>query len=106
MFCLDFLCLTETWLNPAVIGIDEAALPKNYSVFHVARSSRTGRRVALIYTSNISSIRQISGGLVVTSFECLMVVYSWKRRNFRLLVVYRPGHPGTDRVYGRIWISI
>jgi len=78
--------LTETWLNPAEIGIVEAALPKNYFAFHVARSSRTGGGVELIYTSNISSIRQISGGLVVTSFEYLMVVY-------------HPGHPGTDREF-------
>ena len=44
-------------------------------------------------------MRQIPNQIVVTSFEYLQVCFTWKRLTFRIVIVYRPGHPGTDVVF-------
>ena len=95
-FHLDILCLTETWLLQTDIGVVTAALPKCYSLFSVPRPHAKGGGVAVIYSLSISHIRQVPNQVQVTSFEYLEVCFTWRRRVFRALIVYRPGHPGTD----------
>ena len=105
-FHLDLLCLTETWLFQTDIGVVSAALPKCYSVFSVPRSHARGGGVALIYSLSISCIRQVPNQVQVTSFEYLEVCFTWKRHAFRAVIVYRPGHPGTDLDFMREFASL
>ena len=93
---LDFFCVTETWLLQSDIGIVSAALPDNYSMMSVCRPEGRGGGVALICTLSISNIKQIPRRMDVVSFEYMEISFCWRRRCFRLVVVYRPGHPGTD----------
>ena len=105
-FHLDLLCLTETWLNQTDIGVVSAALPKCYSMFSIPRSHARGGGVALIYPLSISCIRQVPNQVQVTSFEYLEVCFTWKRRAFRAVIIYRPGHPGTDLDFMREFASL
>ena len=105
-FHLDFFCLTETWLFQTDIGVVLAALPKCYSVFNIPRPHGRGGGVALIYSLSISCIRQVPNQVQVTSFEYLEVCFTWMRRAFRAVIVYRPGHPGTDLDFMREFASL
>ena len=78
------------------IGVVTAALPDSYAIYHVPRLSGTGGGIALIHSLAISDIRQIPSSLAFSSFEYLEVCFLRQGRSFRLLIVYRPGHPGTD----------
>ena len=98
-FHLDLFCLTETWLFQTDIGVVTAALPKCYSVLSIPRPQGKGGGVALIYSLSLSCMRQIPNQIVVTSFEYLQACFTWKRHTFRIVIVYRPGHPGTDVVF-------
>ena len=98
-FHLDFLCLTETWLCPSDIDVIKAALPESYSLFHVPRLSGMGGGIALIYSVAISNIKPVSSDIEASSFELMEVCFSWHQQTFKLALVYRPGHSGTDRAF-------
>ena len=94
---LDLFCLTETWSSHSDTGVISAALPESYSFFLVPRPSGVGGGVTLIHSLTISNIRQMPNNFELSSFEYLEICFLWHRQPFRLVVVYRPGHPGTDR---------
>ena len=101
-FELDILCLTETWLYPSDIDIVRAALPKSFSIAHVPRASAVGTQgggVALIYTKAISSMRHVTRNSAVSSYELMEVVFTCHQQTTHIFIVYRPGHPGTDRAF-------
>ena len=98
-FHLDFLCLTETWLCLSDIDVIRAALPESYSLFHVPRLSGMGGGIALIYSVAISNIKPVSSDIEASSFELMEVCFSWHQQTFKLALVYRPGHSGTDRAF-------
>ena len=97
---LDLLCITETWLLPSDVAIIEAALPGHFSFLHVPRSTATrGGGVGLIYSGALSSIKVLAGHTEISSFEVMEVTFSLRLQTFRVAIVYRPGHPGTDRTF-------
>ena len=80
----------------------KAALPKTHSLLHVPRSpgaKERGGGVALIYPLSLSNIKHIPGNHEVASFEFMEVAISILHQTLRIVVVYRPGHAGTDRVF-------
>ena len=97
-FGLDIFCLTETWLLPSDIGIVRAALPSSFSVFHAPRASERGGGVAVIYSSALK-MKQESRFLQVSSFELLETKFTCHSETINVYVIYRPGHPGTDRAF-------
>ena len=105
-FHLELFCLTETWLFQTDMGVVSAALPKGYSLFSIPRSHGRGGGVALIYSLSVSCIRLVPNQVQVTSFEYLEVCFTWKRRSFRAVIVYHPGHPGTDLDFMREFSSL
>ena len=98
-FDLDFLCLTETWLLQSDIDIIKAALPMTYSLLHVPRLSGRGGGIALIYSLAISNIKLVTGDLEMSSFELMEVCFGCHQQTFRLALIYRPGHSGTDHAF-------
>ena len=96
---LDILCVTETWLLGSDINIIRAALPKTHSILHVPRSTTgpPGGGVAVIFSVALSNIRLVHEDSVVPSFEIMEVTINFNHHITRLAVIYRPGHPGTDR---------
>ena len=96
---LDILCVTETWLLGSDINIIRAALPKTHSLLHVPRSTTgpPGGGVAVIFSVALSNIRLVHEDSVVPSFEIMEVTINFNHHITRLAVIYRPGHPGTDR---------
>ena len=98
-FDLDFLCLTETWLCQSDIDIIKAALPMSYSLLHVPRLSGRGGGIALIYSLAISNIKLVTGDLEMSSFELMEVCFGCHQQTFRLALIYRPGHSGTDHAF-------
>ena len=101
-FDLDILCLTETWLFPSAIDIVRAALPKSHSIAHVPRTTTTGAPgggVALIYSLAISNIKHGMAAFQASSFEPMGASFSCHRQAINIYIVYRPGHPGTDRAF-------
>ena len=97
---LDLLCITETWLLPSDVAIIEAALPGCFSFLHVPRSTATrGGGVGLIYSRALSGIKAVAGHTEISSFEVMEVAFSLCLQSFRVVIVYRPGHPGTDRTF-------
>ena len=101
-FDLDILCLTETWLFPSDIDIVRAALPKSHSIAHVPRTTTTGAPgggVTLIYSLAISNIKHGMAAFQASSFELMGASFSCHRQTINIYIVYRPGHPGTDRAF-------
>ena len=101
-FDLDILCLTETWLFPSDIDIVRAALPKSHSIAHVPRTTITGAPgggVDLIYSLAILNIKLGMAAFQASSFELMGASFSCHRETINIYVVYRPGHPGTDRAF-------
>ena len=101
-FDLDILCLTETWLFPSDIDIVGAALPESHSMAHVPRTTTTGAPgggVALIYSLAISNIKHGMAAFQASSFELMGASFSCHRQTINIYIVYRPGHPGTDRAF-------
>ena len=97
---LDLLCITETWLLPSDVAIIEAALPECFSFLHVPRSTATrGGGVGLFFSGALSSVKVVAGHTEISSFEVMEVTFSLCLQTFRLAIVYRPGHPGTDRTF-------
>ena len=75
------------------IDIIRAALPKSHSIAHVPRTTTTGALgggVALIYSL---------AAFQASSFELMGASFSCHRQTINIYVVYRPGHPGTDRAF-------
>ena len=97
-FNLDILCLTETWLLPSDLGVVGAAFRGCYSVFHAPRLTGTGGGLAIIYSTALS-IRQEESNFNFTSFEVMRAKFTSHSETVHLIVVYRPGHPGTDRTF-------
>ena len=101
-FDLDILCLTDTWLFSSDIDIVRAALPKSHSIGHVPRTTTTGAPgggVALIYSLAISNIKHGMAAFQASSFELMGASFSCHRQTINIYIVYRPGHPGTDRAF-------
>ena len=97
-FNLDILCLVETWLLPTDLGVIGAALPGSYSIFHVPRLTGAGGGVAIIHSTSLT-MRQEEIVLQFTSFEIMRTKFTSHSETVHLIVVYRPGHPGTDRTF-------
>ncbi len=97
---LDIFCLTETWMLESDIGVIDCALPRSHSIISVPRpNSRTGGGVAIIYSHALTNISRITCDYVVTSFEFVEVIVNFHQQVIRIVVVYRPPHPGSDRVF-------
>ena len=97
---LDLLCITETWLLPSDVAVITAALPPSYSFYHVHRpTDARGGGVGLICSSALTDIKAVPNHTDISSFELLEITFRISTHNVRLVIVYRPGHPGTDRVF-------
>ena len=96
---LDVLCITETWLFESDVDIIRASLPTTHAILQVPRSSmgQRGGGVAVVYSVSFLDIRLVNSNMIVTSFEFMEVTIKLNCHVVRLVVVYRPGHPGTDR---------
>ena len=97
-FNLDVLCLTETWLFPTDLGVVGAAFQGSYSVFHAPRLTGAGGGLAVIYSTALT-MRQEEINLHFTSFEVMRAKFTSHGETLHLIVIYRPGHPGTDRTF-------
>ena len=102
---IDIMGLCETWLTPNnLIPLIEAS-PSNYISSHVARSSKKGGGVALIYNSSLNLTPNLN--IKLSSCEVLIMRPS-KRTNrghslaaipplpFYLIILYRPPGPYTS----------
>ena len=99
-FELDVLCITETWLFETDTAVIQAALPGAYTLLHVPRSAgASGGGVAVICLGAVSNITLVPLDSMVSSFEVMEVVINLNSRVTRVVVIYRPGHPGTDRSF-------
>ena len=97
---LDLLCITETWLLPSDVAVISAALPPSYSFYHVPRSTNArGGGVGLICSKALINVKFIPNHPDISSFEFLEITFRLGVHNVRMAIVYRPGHPGTDRVF-------
>ena len=97
---LDLLCITETWLLPSDVIIIGAALPSSYSFHHVPRSmDARGGGVGFIHCRALSNVRVVPNHMDVSSSEFLEITFSLHLQNIRMAILYRPGHPGTDRAF-------
>lgn len=96
---LDVLCLTETWLFESDLNIIQAALPKTHSIINVPRprGDHPGGGVAVVYSTSLVNILQISHNPAPLYYELLEVEIKLHQQILRMAVVYRPGHRGTDR---------
>lgn len=47
----------------------------------------------MVYSSNI---RDVPNDFEVSSFELMEATFYHHREAFRIVIVYRPGHPGTE----------
>ena len=93
----DLLCITETWLLPPSDVTDiSAALPSPYSFHHVSRSMDARGGGGLIYSRALSNVGVVPNHLNVSSFEILEINFSFHLQNIRMVMLYYPGHPGTD----------
>ena len=95
---LDMIGLCETWLKPNVFLPLNEASPPNFTYAHVARATKQGGGVALVYKSlfNLSSTLDTK----FNSFESLVLKSSPLTTNCRvrgsrlhLVVLYRPPGP-------------
>ena len=101
-FNLDILCLTETWLFPSDIAIVRAALPETFLISHVPRMSGAaqgvGGGVAIIHSNAINVKHELSNSQF-SSFEFMEIRFACHGEALHIYVIYRPGHPGTDRTF-------
>ena len=99
-FNLDILCLTETWLLPSDMGVVRAALPGSFLISHVPRTSGTGigGGVAVIHSNAINVKHELSNSQF-SSFEFMETKFVCHGEAIHIYVIYRPGHPGTDRAF-------
>lgn len=101
---LDILCVTEMWLFESDMNIIQAALPETHAILHVPRSATgsPGGGVAVIYSLSLSSITLVNSDLTVI-FEFMEVVTNFHHQITKLVIVYCPGHPGTDRNFMEVF---
>ena len=55
--------------------------------------------MGLIYSKALSKVRIVPNHMDVSSFEFLEITFSLHLQNIRMAILYRPGHPGTDRSF-------
>ena len=55
--------------------------------------------MGLIYSTALSNVRVVPNHMDVSSFEFLEITFSLHLQNVRMAILYRPGHPGTDRAF-------
>ena len=102
---LDLLSTTETWLLPSDITIIGVALPSFYSFHHVPRSTDArggGGGVTVwvfIQSRALLNVRLVPNHMDVSSFEFLEITFSLHLQDIRMAILYRPGHPGSDRAF-------
>ena len=53
----------------------------------------------VIHSRALSNVRAVSNHMDVFSFEFLEITFSLHLQNIRMAILYRPGHPGTDRAF-------
>ena len=53
----------------------------------------------LIYSEALSNVRIVPNLVDVSSFEFLEITFSLHFQNIRMAILYRRGHPGTDRAF-------
>ena len=98
---LDILCLTETWLREHDANFIMNALPNSYSLISIPRpnSANPGGGVALIYSLALGTVVHVRSESSPTSFELLEASVNFHQKTIRFAVIYRPGHPGSDRLF-------
>ena len=52
-----------------------------------------------VYSKALSDVRIVANHMDVSSCEFLEITYSLHLQNIRMAILYRPGHPGTDRAF-------
>ena len=55
--------------------------------------------MGLIFSRALANVQVVPDSLNASSFEFLEISFSQHSQAVRMAVVYRPGHPGTDRVF-------
>ena len=55
--------------------------------------------MGLIYSRVLSNVTVVPNNMDVSSFEFLEITLSLHLQNIRMAILYRPGHPGTDRAF-------
>ena len=96
---LDIFCITETWLLESDTDVVKAALPRSFTMLQIPRpDDGRGGGVAIIYKRGLSSAKLVQGDHFA-SFEYMEVVVHHASQVTRMGIVYRPGHPGTDREF-------
>ena len=96
---LDMFCITETWLLESDTDVVKAALPRSFTMLQIPRpDDGRGGGVAIIYKRGLSSVKLVQGDHFA-SFEYMEVVVHHASQVTRMGIVYRPGHPGTDREF-------
>ena len=53
----------------------------------------------LICSRALSNVRVVPNHMFVSSFEFLEITFSFHLQNIRKAILYRPGHPTTDRAF-------
>ena len=53
----------------------------------------------MIYSRALSKARVVPSQMDISSFEILEITFSLRLQNVRMAILYRPGHPGTDRTF-------
>ena len=55
--------------------------------------------MGLICSKALSNVRVVSNQMDISSFEVLEITFSICLQNVRMAILYRPGHPGSDRAF-------
>ena len=53
----------------------------------------------LICSRALLNVRVVPNHMDVSSFEFLEITFNFHLQNIRMAILYRPGHPGTDRAF-------
>lgn len=85
---LDFLAMTETWLNNDETDIEAALTPDGFSLHHAPRVGRAGGGVGILIKSNVK-VKRISDRTFKT-FEHIETILKLHTKTVRLVVIYRP----------------
>ena len=89
---IDFLGMTETWLNSENgDGIIKSVCPDGYSALLLPRPNRRGVGLELIHKTSIEVRRPARPPPLIqpTSFECIDLSLVFRTRRVRFLLVYR-----------------
>ena len=92
----DILCITETWLQPALPN-SLIVFDSNYSVFRTDRSSdRTGGGVCILTSNATIKATLVAIPSKFLHLELCAVDISFGKVKLRLFVCYRPPSSNTD----------